>query len=90
MSLLLVIIAAVTVLIYIGRMFTPAGQRKPMVRPREIARNFWKGVGIVFAPSPVNQALDAFDRDIASGRGGSPGGQRVSSNRLSQTRASNF
>ncbi|GAB3256703.1 hypothetical protein [Arthrobacter pigmenti] len=91
MSLLLIIAATVAIFVYIGRTSTPVEDRKPMARsPREIARNFWKGLGIVSAPSPVNQALDAFDRDIASSRTGSPDGEVVSSNRLPQTRVSNF
>ncbi|WP_026819466.1 hypothetical protein [Arthrobacter castelli] len=91
MSLLLVIIAAVAALIYIGRMFTPVGKRKPMVRsPREIARAFWKGVGVVFAPSPVDQVLDSFDRDMVSRRPGAVGGEAVASSRTLQTRLNNF
>lgn len=91
MSLLLIIAATVAIFVYIGRTATPVEDRKPMARsPREIARTFWKGLGIVSAPSPVNQALDAFDRDIASGRPGLSDGESVSFNRLSQTRASNF
>lgn len=91
MSLLLILAATVAIFVYIGRTSTPVDDRRPMARsPREIARNFWKGLGVVSAPHPVNQALDALDRDIASRRSPSADGQTVSSSRLSQTRVSNF
>jgi hypothetical protein len=91
MSLLLIIAATVAIFVYIGRTSTPVEERRPMARsPREIGRNFWKGLGVVSSPSPVNQALDAFDRDIVSRRSDSADGEMVSSNRLSQTRVSNF
>jgi hypothetical protein len=91
MSLLLIIAATVAIFVYIGRTSTPVEDRKPMARsPREIARNFWKGLGVVSAPSPVNQALDAFDRDRVSSRPNSPEGGTVSSNPVSGTRVGNF
>lgn len=91
MSLLLIVAATVAIFVYIGRVSTSVEERRPMARsPREIARNFWKGLGVASSPSPVNQALDAFDRDVASRRSGPADGEMVSSNRLPQTRVSNF
>lgn len=91
MSLLLIIAATITIFVYIGRASTPIEDRRPMARsPREIARNFWKGLGVVSSPNPVNQALDAFDRDVTPRQSHSSKGAVASSSRLSQTRVSNF
>ncbi|WP_026536094.1 hypothetical protein [Arthrobacter sp. H14] len=93
MSLLLVLAATVAIFVYIGRFSTPAKDRRPMARsPREIARNFWKGLGVVSAPSPVNQALEAFDKEwpFRARSTDSADGTAGPSNRSSQSRLVNF
>lgn len=93
MSLLLVLAATVAIFVYIGRSSTPAKDRRPMARsPREAARNFWRGLGVVSAPNPVNQALDAFDKEWPFQAGSSDSAEDTStpSNRSSQSRLVNF